>query len=334
MFPANSRSSALVLAALSGLLVCGAAPAGPLPADAEPAPSRQGVPGWLPLSETELVLSDPRFDPAPDPSGFGATPLPPGQQGRGGRPGAGPQGLPSGWDNVQGLDVGAGLGGTAVRDALRSFVNVQRGSAGPDNVPLRRSGPQPDGLGLAGVDLGPAANEWIQDTVQGILNSALRLDVNERGQASFSVFGLGDFSLSVSGDRSEVALVTGDDVLLTAHRALPPAGGSSGGYAGGQGGADWAYGSNYGGSSGSVTGTSSESPLRQALELAAEIATHPLSLLVYALIGVYALLWSVLSRQAQRPLGRAMRQRQWQDAEPAPTRKHRLRSRTRTRRRH
>jgi hypothetical protein len=332
MFPANSRPSALVLAALSGLLMCGPALAGPLSVDADPVPSRQGVPGWLPLSETELVLSDPRFDAAPDPSGFGsATQLPPGQQGR---PGAGRQGLPSGWDNVQGLDAGAGVGGTAVRDALRSFVNVPSGSAGSDNAPMRRGGAQPDGLGLAGVDLGPAANEWIQDTVQGILNSALRLDVNERGQASFSVFGLGDFSVSVSGDRSEVALVAGDDVLLTAHRALPPAGGSSGGYAGGQGGADWAYGSNYGGSSGSIAGASSESPLRQALELAAEIATHPLSLLVYALIGVYALLWSVLSRQTRHPVGQANRQRHWQDSDPALVRKHRVRTRTRTRRRH
>jgi hypothetical protein len=328
-----THPSTLVLATVSGLLLCGAAFAGPLPADAEPRPSAQGVSGWIPLSETELVLSDPRFDPSPDPAALNsAAQLPPGQTGRSGRPGAGPQGLPSGWDNVQGLDSGAGLGGAAVRDALRGFVNVQRASPGAENAPVRRGGPQPDGLGLAGVDLGPAANEWIQETVQGILNSALQLDVNERGQASFSVFGLGDFGVSVSGDRSQVALVSGDDVLLTAQRVQPPAGGPSSGYAGSYGGADWAPGGSYGAAPGAA-GASSESPLRQALELAAEIATHPLSLMVYALIGIYALIWSVLSRQARRPRGRPTSQRQWQDTEPIPARKHRVRTRTGTRRR-
>jgi hypothetical protein len=50
-------------------------------------------------------------------------------------------------------------------------------------------------------------------------------------------------------------------------------------------------------------------PLRQAIEYVTEVASHPLSLLVYCIVAVYVLLWSLLARQPKRQerLGRPLR---------------------------
>jgi len=257
------------------------------------------------MSEADLVLSDPRLELRPD---LGVLEL--GTDRRaGGIPVRRGSGAPGDTDGMAGPDSGTWLGGLAVRDALRGYVNAPRGTAGPESGADRRRGPQGEPLGLAGVDLGPAANEWIQETVQNILSSALRLDINERGQTSFSVLGLGEFSVHLSADRSEVALTSGDNVLVTAKRA-PEAGGP--GYGGTYGNGGWESGGTAITPGSSVAG---ESPLRQALELAMELASHPLSFLVYGVILAYLLLWSILSRRSQ-----PHRARQEQYFQPSPSR--------------
>jgi len=277
------------------LWLCLIAPAhaAPISANAGTEATDLAAPARPRLSESELVLSDPRLETTPDLSVLGAS-----VDARSNilsRPGNRNPSVPGEWEGMGAVDLGSGLGGAAVRDALRGYVNVPRGGeSGPRSGTERRRGPQGETLGLAGVDLGPAANEWIQETVQDILSSALRLDVNQRGQTSFSVLGLGEFSINLSPDRTEVAITSGETVLVTAQRAPEPGGN---GYGGNSAGAGWSTGGT------SITAGSSvpgESPFRQALELALELASHPLSFLIYGLILAYALLWSVLSRRAQR----------------------------------
>jgi len=280
---------------LHALWLCLIAPAHAAPISASPGTGAPDLaaPARPRMSESELVLSDPRLETTPDlsalsPSVDARTNVLP-------RPGNRNPGVQGEWEGLGAADLGPGLGGAAVRDALRGYVNVLRSDEqSPRSGAERRRGPQGETLGLAGIDLGPAANEWIQETVQDILSSALRLDVNQRGQASFSVLGLGEFSVNLSPDRTEVAIASGDTVLVTAQRAPEP---GSNGYSGNAAGGGWSSGGT------SITAGSSvpgESLFRQALELALELASHPLSFLIYGLILTYALLWTVLSRRAQR----------------------------------
>src|SRR5690606_32658923 len=45
--------------------------------------------------------------------------------------------------------------------------------------------------------------------------------------------------------------------------------------------------------------------IKQVVELVADVASHPISLLVYCVVAAYLLLWTVLSRQRNKPLAPA-----------------------------
>lgn len=290
------------LVALLHVLASGPALSSPLsidPATLSPATSLPGIA----LSEAELAGHRASLDVSPDPIGLGGLPRQLGGYSADfNRRAAQGQYLAPGSDNLRALDIGADWGGSSIRDALRGYVNLQRPSAVGGNgagTPGRYPQQGPD---WASTDLGTVANEWVEEAVQGMLTSVLHLDVNERGRASFSVLGLGDFSVLVSGDRSEIALTSGGEALLTAHRTVSVPEPSGDGQRGGYGGSDWAFGGLPSGSPANSTAYVGDSPLRQAMELMMELASHPLSLLIYCIVAVYAVVWSVLSREAKRPI--------------------------------
>lgn len=183
-------------------------------------------------------------------------------------------------------------GDPGLAEQLRSLVNVQ-----PGGTPATRQaagGRQGNPAPMAGFDLGTTADEWLRDTVQSLVQSAVRIESAEPGRVSFSLFGFGDFSLSVSADRSQIALTEGGDVLFVTQRAAAPGSAVQGG-------------------SGTLFGRapdtapiSTQPVLTQALELVADVASHPVSLLVYCIVAAYALLWSILSRQRRSAPARAM----------------------------
>ena len=263
----------------------GAATSAPITADAAPGQVPSASP-WIRLSEHELVstgggaLSQPdaftqsdRFQPRE--GGRFATDL-------------------RSWnasDNPILLDPRDAPGGGSTLDTLRAFVNVGQGAGSASRRSYAGAPKNPRDDPLARIDFGPEARQWAQNAFKEIVDSVVQLDVSERGRASFSILGIGDLGVSVSGDRSQVALTRGDDVLLSAQRSQPAAVGP--------------------GSAQPHTGSSAWSgvphdttPLKKAIELVLEIAGHPLSMLVYLLVAAYALLWSVLSR---RPRSRAHR---------------------------
>lgn len=179
-----------------------------------------------------------------------------------------------------------GMGGGSPFDVLRSAVTVQ---PGPGTV---RRGPPRSRPAFDDAVLGNEAQEWMEDAVRGIVNSAVDLRITEQGRTAFAVLGAGEFSIAVSQDGNQVALVSGDDVLLTAERAphFPQAGIPS--YVRSDG--------RYGDLPGAASPGPRQNTLQEALERASEIATHPLSLLVYALAAAYAILWKVLASQGER----------------------------------
>lgn len=258
---------------------------------------------WAPptrLSEYELVGSGAALDDLSD-TGTLSSLRRPGERARGN---ALSSGLAGGLEGLQPFDAATGAGSGI--DAMRAFVNIEPPGGGAKRTPQARS-PGPGARNpLSGIDLGPQANEWVDDAFKGIVNSVLHFDPNDRGRASFSLFGLGDFGVTVSSDRSEVALVSGDDVLLRAQRAMH-APGSAGSTQGN-------YRSEVPGWEGGHRGASGNqlvygvSPLRQAIELALEIATHPISLLVYFIIAAYVTLWSLLKRHSRRKMRSARSQ--------------------------
>jgi hypothetical protein len=174
-----------------------------------------------------------------------------------------------------------------LQDQLRSFVNVDRRAAGAARPGAGRARAQNGAPGFAGIDLGEATEEWIRDSVRSLLDSVLRLEVNERGRTSFSVLGMGDFSVTVAGGGSAFILSEGDDVLFVAQRAAGPQGGAS--YAGADMPIVHASAARY--------ASPEQSSLRQALDLLLEMASHPVSLLVYCIVAAYMVLWTILSRQ-------------------------------------
>jgi hypothetical protein len=197
------------------------------------------------------------------------------------------------WTFDSSSNLGRGSAAGSPLDLFRGMVNRQ--PAGDARTGRQRNAPPRPNAGPDSALLGTETQEWVEDAVRGIINSAVELRVNDSGRISFSVLGLGDFGVMVSGDRNEIALVSGEDVLFSAQRdpypRLPPQGTGNG--TPGDGG--------FGGMpAGPATGSGGDSSLRQALDLASEIATHPLSLLVYAIVGAYALLWNILKAQGDR----------------------------------
>jgi hypothetical protein len=200
-------------------------------------------------------------------------------------------------------DASGDQGAASLREQLRSFLNVERSTAGPghrgNRPPPRSAGLAGIDPGYAGIDPGLAAEEWIRDTVQALVNSTVSTETNARGRTSFSVLGMGEFSVNVSADRSAVALAEGDEILFVAQRPQPWAGAPPGArYPGSGGGAEPGY---------LADDPAPLAPprLKQVLELAADMASHPLSLLVYCIIAAYLLLWSVLSHEKQKRRGGA-----------------------------
>lgn len=266
-----------------------------VPAGSTPLTADSRVPAWAvqSLSTSDLVLTDPHLGLAPEAPGasptsqlFGTWQARPPATGR-----ARPE-----FDFGLGLDPG-GLSGTS-HDTLRRLVNVQRGSGTLSGGPARgRRRPADDSPNL---DLGRATNEWIRDSVQDVLTSVLDLNVNERGQTSFSFLGMGDFSVTVSAGGSEFELAAGDNVFIDGRRPGRSAFGASLAPGGRHVDPSWDFGGPPSGNRAAPVTSSGVSPLKQALKLTLEIATHPISFLVYALICAYALLWALLSSRTRR----------------------------------
>jgi len=186
--------------------------------------------------------------------------------------------------------------GGSMQDMLRGFITVRRNNAPVQSGPRRADNRTPDSDAV-GIDLGLSSNEWARESVQGVMDTVLRLNVNERGQASFSVLGLGDFSIIISADRSEIAFASKDDVIATARRTADPASGGARSrvHPGAAGGFASPLGSDL------ASFHPAESLVERVLQLAWEIASHPLSLILYASILGYGLIWALLSSRAKRP---------------------------------
>lgn len=259
-------------------------------------------------SASELALRDPRLEFSDEAaSGFQ-------QQLLGTHTGRRPRPDVHSFDLGRGPDSAANPAGSSLHDVLRSFVNVRPDSAAARGGPphARARAPADDTF-----DLGLASNEWIRDSVEEVLTSVLSLNVNERGQASFSVLGWGDFSVVISDDRSEIELRAGDEAIVIAERTAHGAQGS-GAYPGGYA----EHHPSFGGGTRRNGEQRGESPLRRAVELLVEVASHPISFLVYALIGGYALAWGLLAGRANRRLAataRHHRSRRSRSAAPPAT---------------
>lgn len=301
------RRLLLLVACIQVGTLCGAARAVPLTAERTTSASRERHH----VNDAEVLQADPstteptHIRPLNDPT----TPHP-------ALRGLGPLGGLGGSSEIG--DITHDGTSSSVVDALRPLLNLNPRTpevAGKGHPRQARQNEQDI------IMSGTALQEWMDEAVRGIVDSAIELRVDEQGRASFSVLGMGDFGVMVSGDRNEVALVSGADVLFTAHRGPHP-------LASGYGGAGPDY-----GPPGLATGsrpidTRSESPLHQAMELLTEIATHPLSLLIYAIVGAYALLWNILSVQRRTRPQQALT---FAHSEPA-TRMHRSSGRRRFRR--
>ncbi|MCC6532949.1 MAG: hypothetical protein IT531_10400 [Burkholderiales bacterium] len=287
------------------MLATGVALASPLSVQ-DAVPESHGPARWQRASETDLLSADTRLDIAAEPgasSGSSSHALrSPGPHGGGVLSPA------LSWD-ARTYDLTSGGAGNALFDSLRNLVNVQPLS-GDRGAGAMREGGVPPVNPTAEFDFGPESREWMQEAVKGVMSSVLQLDVDARGRTSFSVLGLGDFSVSLSGDRSQIALTAGDNVLLTAQRV----GGAAAGYGGDYGASSYRWGG------ASAAAPQGGSPLQEAIELVTEVASHPLSMLVYCIIGGYILLWSLLSRQSGNPPQQHPEARQ-HFAPPAPGRR-------------
>jgi hypothetical protein len=186
-----------------------------------------------------------------------------------------------------------------MQEQLRGILNVESGSRPERSGPLARA-PRSTHPVSDNFDFGISSSDWAREAMQTLLDMTVQSHVNERGQQSFSLFGLGSFTLTVSSDRSEISLSEDDHAWLTLRRTSTTGAGrdSSGGELFGE-----AAGGPHGGPQIGLP------PLRQAIEYVTEVASHPLSLLVYCIVAVYVLLWSLLARQPKRQerLGRPLR---------------------------
>jgi len=185
-------------------------------------------------------------------------------------------------DSVSGFDLGTNAGSPF--EIFRSLVNVPKGNA--RNTAPRKGAPSDDGL-----TLGLEAREWVDDAVRSIVNSAVELRTNEQGRATFSVLGMGDLGIMMSSDRNEVALVAGEDVLFTAHRAPLATPATDAGFQGTSAAAHLPTGS---------AGGSGDRPLQRVIDTLQETATHPLSMLFYAIVIAFVVLWQILNAQTNR----------------------------------
>lgn len=270
------RRLATLLACLQLGTLCLTADAVPLTSDGMTAPqrTRQGV------TDAEVLDGAPSTaDPVQIRSGGEPVPSTPALRG--------PNAL-SGFGNPQEITSFSQDGlSSSLADVFRPLINLNPRATEAGGRGQPQSGQRSDqDIVMSGTGL----NDLVEEAVRGIVSSAIELRVDDQGRASFSLMGMGDFGVMVSGDRNEVALVSGADVLFTANRTPYPQPGGYGGPGHDYGPAGLSAGTR-------PVDTRGESPLHQAMELLSEIATHPLSLLVYAIVGGYALLWNLLSAQ-------------------------------------
>jgi hypothetical protein len=262
-------------------IVCATAAASPLPARADPS-GLPATPVRAPLSPEQLLRPDPSLDTSTDAFLFGtpASMQPAIQQ-------------PSEWDLQSARNErSAHMTGPGLVDQLRYLVNVESASG---TMPARAGAARTPPVAYAGIDMGEAADQWLRDTVKSLVDSTLRLEVNDRGRASFSVLGLGDFAFSVSADRSQIAFTEGNEALFVVDR-MPVAPHER----------DSASSSLYGPLPGPSPGL--EQPaIKEMIELVADVASHPISLLLYCVVAAYLVLWSVLSRQRNKSFAPAPR---------------------------
>lgn len=261
--------------------VCSSAIATPLLATGETTESSP-APVWAQPTPEQLLRSDPAVDPRSDEFILGTSAS---------LQGALPQ--PAQWDlRTDPSERGARMTGQGVVEQLRHLVNVESDAVAASATGRSDNRGARNPAAVAAFDVGEAADQWLRETVQTLVDATLRLDVNERGRTTFSVLGLGDFSLSVSPDRSQIALSEGDDALFTVDRARPANAGDRGPQA--------PFGPDRGARDGA-----GQPAIAQMLELASEVATHPVSVLVYCIVIAYLILWSVLSRQRDKVRARA-----------------------------
>jgi hypothetical protein len=281
----------LAVLALLGDLSVTLAHAGPLSNEQERSAPPSAISAQA-LSAAELVLTDPGLESAPEFSANDISGTPRERRARAGLQGTGRD---PGTDMFYGLDAEGAISTATFRDALRGLVNVQPGGPPRKGTPQRRGNVPPDNFGL---DLGAEAREWIQGTVNDIVDSMLRPEFNARGRVSFSILGVGDFSVDASADRQQIAFSAGDEVLLTAHRQSLTADPGYGGPQGAIGGPV----AHYPASVSSAGPSGSGHLLHEILEVVSDAASHPIALLVYAVLLAYGLLWAVLSRRNSRPM--------------------------------
>jgi hypothetical protein len=279
--PTGSLLLLLAASLLSG--VFGTAAASPLPASADPS-GLPTAPVWAPVAPEQLLRPDPNVDTRPDAFLFGS-------------PAAMQAALqqPAEWDLQSARNEhSAHLTGPGLVDQLRYLVNMDSAS-GPTSARTGGRGARAAPAAFEGIDMGEAADQWLRDTVKSLVESTLRLEVNENGRTSFSVLGLGDFALNVSADRSQIALTEGNEALFVVDR-MPAAGN----------GRNPASGAFYGPLPGARPGT--EQPaIKEMVELVADVASHPISLLMYCVVAAYLVLWSILSRQQNKAFAPAPR---------------------------
>jgi hypothetical protein len=267
----------LLLAASLLHLACTPAMATPLSTTADTS-ATSPAPVWAPLSPELLLQSNPGSETRGDAFLLGTTASMEGfQQSTGRDP----------WDERN--SRAAQNAGPGLAEQFRHLINVVSvEGAGPAQPRGGNRGARAAPAGFAGIDMGEATEQWLRDTVQSLVDSTLRLEMNEGGRAAFSVLGLGDFSLSVSADRSQIALSEGNEALFIVDRPTAAgAGGSS---------SDAPLGPVRG-------GHGVEQPaIKQVVELVADMASHPISLLVYCVVAAYLVLWNVLSHQRNKAL--------------------------------
>jgi len=213
----------------------------------------------------------------------------------------------------------------ALRDTLRSYLNVPVGAAPaePSSQPGRGRGSDPSDR----IDIGQGASDWLHEALQGVMTGILRRDVNERGEASFSLFGLGEFNLTLSGDGRTVTLSAGDASISTTTRA-EDRGGRTAGAVPDSGSRAYVTEVPIGAAGAQRFHLTADDVFDRMLEISVNLATHPLTLLALALAVAYGILVQVMSNRARR---RTRHRRHMHEPDPSALAEQPKRSRSRRR---
>jgi len=208
--------------------------------------------------------------------------------------------------------------GGGSREQLRSSMPVEMLAQPTAPQPRgRRNARSTDTDDAFVVDI--AREEWFQQLAQSLLAPALRLETDEQGRRSVSLFGLIGPG---GGDRSEFVFSPAEaQVPLQSLRPVAHRGANDG---------DGLFVPAEG------EGLVGVPPLHEVVQWLFETASHPLSMLVYCIVAVYVLVWSMFSYRRTHPARARNRRRRKRDHRASPSvrealSKHRSRSSTRTR---